>query len=455
MGSHGKEGLRESGATAMSAVRRGLLTVLALAVVLTSTGAGLAQDRDGVRQALTSGAYDKAVSLALDVLRVEPANDEVRFLLARAYAYSGRRDEAEAVLGGILAAHPADADLLVFKGRLLCWRNDLDGAERTFRRALELQPLSADALTGLADLASWRGDYDASLVYCRRALDLDANHAGALFRTGSVLLWQGDYGRARGYLARAAELEPRNKDFARALAAAAPVFARRTEVWLYGRNEHWSDGRADYRDLGLAGLFSLFHDRSRIVVKAERLWRAGTSDDRGGLEIYPQLWKGAYGYLDLAVAPRAAYVASSSFHLEIYQSVFKKAELSLGARRMAFAAGRVTVVAGSAALYAGPWYPNVRVHWADTVAGSQFTWMTGVRRYLANTSYLWATAGHGSRATDTADADEVLERPAWFAEAGFDVYILRGIKLRGYVSRRGETDGPASTALALVLGYRF
>jgi YaiO family outer membrane protein len=435
--------------------RRRFFAALGLLAALAGTGAGLAQGHDDVRQALVAGTYDRAIALALDVLRGEPANDEVRFLLARAYAYAGRRDDAEAVLGELLAARPADADLLVFKGRLLCWRNDLDGAERTFRRALELQPRSADALAGLADLASWRGDHDAALVYCRRALDLDADHAGALFRTGSILLWQGDYGRARGYLARAAELEPQNKDFARALAAASPVFARKTEVWLSGRNEHWSDGRADYRDLGLSGLFSVFRDRARIVVKAERLRRAGASDDRGGLEIYPQLWKGAYAYLDLAVAPKADFAASSSFHLEVYQSVFKKAEFSLGARRMAFVTGRVTVLVGSAALYAGPWYPSIRAHWADTIAGAQFTWIAGLRRYLADASYLWAAAGHGSRALDTADANEVLERPAWFAEAGFDVHVLREIKLRGDVSYRKETAGPSSLAIALTTGYRF
>jgi YaiO family outer membrane protein len=437
----------------MTHFRRPVL-VLALGLLVAS-GAGLAQTRDDVRQALYAGSYEKAISLAGEALKADPANAEVRFLLARAYAYSGRRDEAEAVLGRLLEEHPADVDLLVFKGRLLCWRNDLDGARRTFERALELQPRSADAAAGLADLASWRGDYDEAIVYCRRALDLDANHAGALFRMGSVLLWRGDYGRARGYFARAAELEPQNKDFSRALAAAAPIFARRTEVWLSGRSEHWSDGRADYRDFGLSGLFSLLHDRARLVVKAERLWRAGGSDDRVGLEAYPQLWKGAYGYFDIGLAPKAAFAPASSFHIEIYQSFLKKLDVSLGVRRMSFSAGGVNVAAASAAVYAGAWYPNVRVHWADSAAGTSFTWMGGLRRYLRGTSYLWLTAGHGSRSMDTADVSEILERPSWFGEAGFDLCVLKDIKLRGYISARKETAGPSSTAVALTTGYRF
>jgi len=456
MGSHGKARLRRRGEDAVSAPGRRLGLVLGLGcMILAAVGTGLGQTRDDVRRALYAGTHDKAIALALEVLRGDPADAEVRFLLARAYAYAGRLDEAEAVLGKLLEEHPVDADLLVFKARLLSRRGDLEGSERTFRRALELQPRSADALAGLADLAAWRGDADASLVYCRRALDLDANHAGALFRTGSVLLWRGDYGQARGYLARAVEIEPTNRDFIRALAGAAPVFARRAEIWLGGRNEHWNDGRSDAFDLGLAGLFSLFGDRARITVKAERLWRGGERDDRAGLELYPQLWRGAYGYLDLSLAPKAAFLPSSSFHLEVYQVVLKRLELSLGARRMSFAAGGVTVLAASAAVYAGSWYPNARVHWADRAAGREFTWMAGVRRYLADASYLWVSAGHGSRSMETASSDEILAAPAWFAEAGFDVYVLRHIKLRGYVSRRWETGGPASTAAALITGYRF
>lgn len=429
--------------------------LLVLWLLAASAGAGWAQSRDAVREALLSGTHDKAIVLALEALRADPSNAEIRFLLARAYGYAGRWDEAEAVLGELLARHPADTDLLVFKARLLSWRKDLGGAEKTFRRALEIEPRSADALVGLADLASWRGEYDAALVYCRHALDLDPNHAEALFRTGTVLLWQGRYGQARAYLARAAEIEPLNKDFARALAGAAPVFARRTEVWLAGRNEHWSDGRSDSSDLGLSALFGVLDDRVRLAVKIDRLWRDGGSDDRIGLEAYPQLWKGTYGYIDLSVAPKAAFVASSSAHLEIYQSILRRFEVSLGARRMRFAVGGITGLAASVAAYWGSWYPNVRIYWFDLGTATELTWMAGLRRYLTDVSYLWVNVGRGARSFETGSAEEILARPAWFAEAGLDVCVLRRIRLRGYLSRRKEMDGPSSTAVALVAGYRF
>jgi len=426
-----------------------------IALALASPGTGRAQTRDEVRQALVAGDHAKAVALALEALRGDPANAEIRFLLARAYAYSGRWDEAEAVLDRLLVEHPADADLIVFKGRMCCWREDLDGAEQAFRRALDVQPRSADALAGLADLASWRGEYDAALVLSRQALDLDANHAGALFRVGSVLLWQGDYGEARGYLARAAELEPMNADFRRALDRAVPLFVRKAEVWLTGRNEHWSDGRPDYGDLDLAVLFGLFDDRAKFVAKMGRSWRADGHDDRIGLEAYPRLWKGAYGYFDLSLAPAAVFVPSSSVHAEVYQALLTRYEVSLGFQRTGAAAGAVSMAVASAAAYWGPWYPNVRVYWADTEAGAAFTWMAGLRRYFAGASYAWAGFGRGARSLETGSVEEVLAGPAWTFEAGFDVHVLRGIKLRGYVSRREGIGGADSTAFSLVVGYRF
>jgi YaiO family outer membrane protein len=429
--------------------------VILIALMISAGGAGYAQSRDEVRQALESGAHEKAISLALEALRENPADAEVRFLLARAYAYSGRWNEAEETLGRLLAEHPADTDLLVFKARLLCWRKDLVGAEGVFRRALELQPRSADALVGLADLASWRGEYDAALVYARQALDLDPLHAGALFRTGTVLLWQGDYGRARGYLARAVELEPRNKDFARALANAAPLFARRTEVWLTGRNEHWSDGRSDYSDLGLTALFSLFADRAKLMVKANRSWRSGAHDDQLGLEAYPHLWNGAYGYVDLSFSPGADFAPSSSFHVEVYQSVLRRFEVSLGARRMNFPGDGVTLLAASVAGYWGRWYATIRSIYTNPETGAELTWMAGLRRYFTGTSFVWAGFGRGSRSFEAGSLEDILTGPSWFAELGFDVYLFRDVKLRGSLGRRAESGGPSSTAFSLVAGYRF
>jgi hypothetical protein len=81
--------------------------------------------------------------------------------------------------------------------------------------------------------------------------------------------------------------------------------------------------------------------------------------------------------------------------------------------------------------------------------------MAGLRRYFAGASYAWAGFGRGSRSLETGSIEDIIAGPAWFLEAGFDVYVLEDIKLRGCVSRRDGIDGPNSTALALTVGYRF
>ena len=90
-----------------------------------------------------------------------------------------------------------------------------------------------------------------------------------------------------------------------------------------------------------------------------------------------------------------------------------------------------------------------------TGAGAGFTWIAGLRRYFAGTSYFWASVGRGARALETGAAEEILAGPAWLFEAGFDLTALRGGRLRGYVSRREGIGGADSTALGLVAGYRF
>ena len=212
-----------------------------------------------IRQALFAGAYDKAIALALEALR-RPIRRTSRSVSSSPgpTPIPGGWDEAEALLAELLSPIPGrrgpsrlqgPAPLLAQGPRR--GRTDFPAGPRSSSRA---RPTPWPAWP------TWpRGEANTtpSLVYCRRALDLDANHAGALFRIGTVLLWQGDYGRARGYLARAVELEPQNKDFARALAAAVPVFARRTEVWLTGGTSTGATAGPITRTSGMSALFSV------------------------------------------------------------------------------------------------------------------------------------------------------------------------------------------------------
>jgi YaiO family outer membrane protein len=435
--------------------RRPLVTVLLAGLAVSSVAAQETQWAERARREIEAGDFGKAVSICLDGLRESPGDFELRFLLARSHAYAGGFDEAEMVLDRLLEDHPENADLVLLKARIDGWRGSHREAEAGFRKVLEADPGNGEALAGLADLYSWEEDWDAALEACRRAVDADPGNAAVLFRMGTLHERRGEHGEARACFRKAAGLDPSNGTYARAMKNVSLSPAGGTEFWLAGRNESFSDGRSDYSDLEAAFKFGLFDDRAPVILKAARAWRFGEHDDRLGIEAYPRLWKGAYGYVDLILSPAGGFSPDSSLHVEVFQSVLPWMEVSLGARRMAFPGGGVSMLAGSLGAYWGKFHSTLRTFAAFGEGESEFTWIAGLRRYFSRTNFVWAGVGHGSRSIEGVSVGDLLGGRSWLGEAGADLTVLRHVRLRGVFALRRESTGLTSTSLSLVAGTRW
>ena len=434
---------------------RALVAVFLSALAVSAVMAQEDRKSERVRRALDSKEFETAVSLCVEGLRENPEDFDLRFLLARSYAYGGRWDEAEATLDHLLAEDPDNGDLVLFKARILGWRKKYTEAEAGFRRVLDRDPGNGEALAGLADLYSWQGDWNKAMVTCRHALAADPQNAAVNFRMGTIHLRRGEQGEARIFFRRAAGIDPLNAEYVRA-AKNVPLFsAGRLEFRLAGRNESWSDGRPDYSDLEAAFKFGVFDDRAQVILKAARAWRFGGHDDRFGIEAYPHLWKGAYGYFDLNLSPAGGFSPNSSFHAEVFQSVLSGLEVSFGARRMTFGSGGVSMLAGSLGAYWGRYYSSLRTFVAFGDGETEFTWIAGLRRYFGRASFAWASAGHGSRSFEAVSIGDLLGERSWLCEAGADITVLRHVRLQGYLALRRESTGLTSTALSLLAGYRW
>jgi YaiO family outer membrane protein len=237
--------------------------------------------------------------------------------------------------------------------------------------------------------------------------------------------------------------------------ASAQADPPRTEFWLAGRNESFNDGRSDYSDLEAVFKFGIFDDRTQLILKAARAWRFGGHDDRFGIEAYPHLWKGAYGYVDLLLSPAGGFSPNSSLHLEIYQSLLTRLEVSLGARRMSFESGGVTMLVGSLGAYWGRFLPSLRIFMAFGDGETSFTWIAALRRYFGRASFAWAGLGHGSRSVEAVSIGDLLGERSWLAEVGADVAFLRHLRLQGILTLRRESTGLSSAAFSLIAGYRW
>jgi YaiO family outer membrane protein len=436
-----------------SFIRMFLLPALALPLWL---GAAERQDdpRERAAAAVRAGDYEGAIQLCLEGLRQNHADYELNFLLGRAYAYSGRYDEALRVFSDLALAHPENADVLLLRARVNAWSHAYKEAESGYREVLRLDPGNSEALIGLAEISSWQGDLAAALALYGKVREKEPDNADIHFRIGRIYLWQGSRGKAEENFKMALRIDPQNKEYKRALQKTKPRLQEKFELRYEYQRDDFGDGRSRYLDQNIALQMSPFKDTGPLVLKFNHADRPGGQDRRYGLEFYPRLWKKAYGYLDAAYSPQGLYYPETAYLFEAYQAVFSSAEISLGFRRMNYAAQGITQLLGSLGYYWGNFYAYWRWYYSAESSGSSFAWLANVRRYFSADSYIFIAGGQGVRTEDVVTWEDYRVDQSWVLLGGFNWYLLGRIKLNAYFSIGKEGDVRRGS-LFLSTGYRF
>ncbi len=148
------------------------------------------------REYSARGAYDRAIALIEDAVKIDPQNTYTAFALAEVYIAAGRKEE----------------------GR------------RALEYALRITPEYAKSETGMASIAAlWNklGDYDQASGLCKQALATDPNLYSALYNCGNIELMAGHYSEAEPLLRRAITVSPQ---------LAAPRHFLGRALLLEGRN---------------------------------------------------------------------------------------------------------------------------------------------------------------------------------------------------------------------------
>lgn len=406
-------------------------------------------------RALESGEYEKAARLCLALLVQNPDDFEAGFLLARAYAFSGQSEKALQVLNRMLEKNPSHADLLLLRSRVLSWKGDYEQAKGGYRAVLQRSPDNVEALTGLAEIASWTRAYPEAIRLYSRILEINPDSAEFHFRLGRVYLWAGNSRNARKHLTKAVRINPSSEEYRKALSAAFLSSSKKSlEVRYEHRHEAFSDGRAAYVDRRLVLSLAAIPRPGTLNLKWHRTTRFGISDTRWGIEAYPLLWHRAYGYIDLTYSPSARHFPRTAYLMEIYQSIFSDAEVSLGFRRMNFPTRSVSVFMGSSAYYFGEYYASLRGYYTPEELGARFSWILHLRKYIDRESYLFASYGRGSRPFEITTFEDIQVLKSQVFLAGWDGYILKHIRLRLQFLHRTEDSGLTRNAVFFILGFR-
>ena len=406
-------------------------------------------------QAIRSANYDQAITICLKHLNTNPNDSDFNFMLAQAYAHSNRRQEALNVLEKIMTAHPENMDALLLWSRVQSWEKEYEASDNGYRKVLLIDANNIEAKIGLAETASWTGDYAKAIDIYKSLLQHEPSNPEIYYRLGRVFKWEGNYARAKENFRTAVGMEPDNQDYQRALAASRPQFGNKFEVRYLQRIESFSDDREHYRDQSVVFLFASPGKKGTFLIKANQTRRLDGHDNQFGIEFYPHLWKGAYGFFDLSYSPKALWYPQTSYVAEVYQTFLSSAEFSLGYRRMSFEENPVSIYLGSLGYYLGNFYSTFRWYYSAQQKENTFSWTVNVRRYFSQDNFVFVSYGQGSRPYDAAPNDDFFITRSRRIQAGVTWYVLQRIRLEFHVFFTDEREGPNRNAFYLSSGYRW
>jgi len=416
-------------------------------------------DRDAALKrasaALSSQSFSEAIKICLEQLTSAPDDYELHFLLARAYSYSGDWEKAQPIVDKLLANDPENTDVLLLGARLKFWRNDRRGAEEGYGRVLRLRPGDAEALMGMADVAAFEGRWDDALGIYQKIIQLHPEAAEAYFKLGRFYQGRGDYQKARENFQKAVGLDPANADYRNVLNAAGARLPKRFELRYQQKIESFNDQREDYISEQLLFLFKAPRNIGSLILKYNHTQRFQEGDSQYGLEIYPMLWRKAYGYLDLGYSSQALHYPRTSYLFELYQGLLTSAELSLGSWRMNFPADSVSIYLGSLAYYFGNYYAVLRWYYNPAEETRSFSWMAQVRRYFSDENYVYLGYGRGSRPFEIMTVQDLWVHQSWIFLSGLTWYLWDKVRLELHFSRIEDVNGPRRNTFFVATGYRW
>jgi YaiO family outer membrane protein len=432
------------------------LTVLALLLGILPAALVSGDNRpfDRAQRAFRDKDYGAAITICLGELESRPADYDVNFLLAQAYARSGDRDRALVVLLKMDGLFPKNSDVVLFVARIHTWKGHYAEAMARYREVLDFAPGNEEALVGTADIAARERDYAQALPVLQQVLEKNPANADAYYHLGLLYQWQGNTGQARLNFEKAAALAPENEDYRMVLARATPRLRSKTEVRYGHEVETWNDGRPDFQNDRLAFHLDLPRDAGVLILKYNQTRRFGETDGQFGIESYPRLWTKAYGRFELDYGTRAVSFPRWSYLGEVYQGFFSAAEASFGVWGLKFPGKQVTVWMGSLGYYLGSLYPYVRMNVSNDGGNSRFSWVLNVRRYFSDENFVYAGYGQGGLLIDNPTATDLLAGRGRIYLAGLTWYVWKKVRIEGHFSRTTESSLARST-FQITAGYRW
>jgi YaiO family outer membrane protein len=131
------------------------------------------------------------------------------------------------------------------------------------------------------------------------------------------------------------------------------------------------------------------------------------------VDAYPLLGEGKYAYLNAAYS-RAAIFPQQRYGAEIFTTLPREYEASLGVRNLRFATDQVTLLTGSVARHTRNYSVWVRPYVRQESGGlSASSFLTARRYYEDADTYLGVRIGAGNAPTETLEPSQLGRESSW------------------------------------------
>ncbi|MBP7777464.1 MAG: YaiO family outer membrane beta-barrel protein [Acidobacteria bacterium] len=356
---------------------------------------------------------------------------------ARSVAIAGRRAEAVTMLETHLATFPRDADARLLLGVVLSWDGKYDDADRELRRVLEQSPTYNDARVALANVAWWTGRYDvlqelSATGRLQRPYDVEW-----IMLEARALDGLGRRREARQTVMTLLSRQPGHVQ-ARTLKNRLDTQLRPWTLTMGYGADRFSDGRIPWNEYSTA--VSRQTSVGSVIGRVSHAERFGYTDRLFEVDFYPSIRPGTYGFVSYGRAKDDTLFPNYRMAADLYQSLGRGYEASIGFRRLGFSS-TTDIYVGTLTKYVGNWMVTGKVFSVPDFDGPQdsLSYHGVVRRYIRGDGESYLTAGYsrGSSREELNDSAELRQLDADTFRAGAEVLVGRTtLAVSGSTSRQ-------------------
>lgn len=323
-----------------------------------------------------------AVTVAVALLTAVPATAQTGDVRAeaRSAAIAGRRSEAVSLLETHLVASPRDVDARLLLGVVLSWDGQYDEARRELRQVLDQSPTYNDARVALANVAWWTGQYEELRTLAAAGRSQRPYDAEWFMQEARALDGLGRHREARAVVLSLLARQPGHVQ-ARAFKTRLDSKLRPWSLTVGYAGDRFSDDRTPWAEYQAS--LNRQTPVGSVIGRVSRAERFGLNDRMYEVEFYPTLRPGTYGFASFGMSSDETLYPQYRVAADLYQSLGKGVEASLGFRRLGFTAA-TDIYVGTLTKYVGNWMLTAKAFSVPDFEGPQdsISYHAVVRRYV-------------------------------------------------------------------------